>query len=624
MNLHEFRPSGGQTVGQGGQRVGSPLAEEVLPVATRCGSALSLVLRTACTASVRMLGSGRHLDETHLPNLHARIERDRQRCDVGEFERDVPIEPGVDEPRCRVDDQSQPTEARLAVDPRHQVVGDCDALEGGTQHELSGVKHEHAVFRDRHQFGQVFLSLLDVDDCRGVVAEDTEQIADLHVDRRGLNAPFVERFDDDAARLDLLAHAPVGKDHERHASARPVAGERLPPDSSVRLPTPAVTRSIMPMGEPLLPPSLGVGARPGWYPDPWGPVNLRWWDGRAWTVNVAQPSRRRIPAWLSVPVIVGLILVVPIAVFAAVMNPWPFLFSLIPVALVAPCLLWADRIEPEPRPAKLHAFLWGATIAVVVAAAGGMWVYLLAGETVATVVGAPVIEETMKGLAVVWALRRREIDGVMDGLIYAGWAGLGFAVVEDFTYFIGASADGSLAGVVIVRALLTPFAHPLFTLWIGVALGRAVVAGRAWFPSVLWGWVVAVALHAGWNGAIVVSTRTDSAGLLALAGAVFVGILTATGLMVVVVRANEKHRLMSALRPLAQAYSLRPDQVAPFSDWRELIRARRRLTRTERRNFDRRHAVLARLAALHARRDGIDPVDEARLRAELTQVFGEH
>jgi len=72
------------------------------------------------------------------------------------------------------------------------------------------------------------------------------------------------------------------------------------------------------------------------------------------------------------------------------------------------------------------------------------------------------------------ALRRREVDGVTDGIVYAGWVALGFAVVEDMTYFSLTSIEGDLLPVFVVRAILTPFAHPLFTFWIGLALGRAV------------------------------------------------------------------------------------------------------------------------------------------------------
>lgn len=375
------------------------------------------------------------------------------------------------------------------------------------------------------------------------------------------------------------------------------------------------------MGAPFSPPSPVETVRAGWYPDPWAAGDLRWWDGNRWTVNVAHPDRARLPAWVSPPVVVGAVLVIPIVVAGAIANPWPFLLSLIPVALIAPALLWADRVEPEPRPAKLHAFLWGATISIVVAVVGEAVAYAAAGETFAMVVGAPVIEETMKGLAIVWALNRREVDGVMDGVIYAGWAGLGFAVVEDFAYFIGANADGALADVVIARALLTPFAHPLFTLWFGLALGRTVVSGRPWFSRAIWGWSIAVALHAAWNGALVLTAHTGEPLVVVAAALLFVGVLVGSGAMVVVVRLREERRLIGALATLPRAYGLPPEQVHMYGRWRDITRARRALPRCERRVFDRRHAVLVRLAALHARPNGIDPVAEARLRAEVARVF---
>ena len=58
------------------------------------------------------------------------------------------------------------------------------------------------------------------------------------------------------------------------------------------------------------------------------------------------------------------------------------------------------------------------------------------GMIFSVVVGAPVVEELLKGLGVlviVWA-RRTHISSAIDGLVYAGFAACGFLVVEDFTY----------------------------------------------------------------------------------------------------------------------------------------------------------------------------------------------
>ena len=125
------------------------------------------------------------------------------------------VEAGVDEAGGGVDDQTETAQRTLALDTGDEVVGHTDALGGAAEHELARVEHERIVgaVADGDELGQVLLVLLHVDDCRGVVAEHAEEVADPDVDRGGLDHRVVERFDDDAASADLLAQGSVGEDH---------------------------------------------------------------------------------------------------------------------------------------------------------------------------------------------------------------------------------------------------------------------------------------------------------------------------------------------------------------------------------------------------------------------------
>ncbi len=377
------------------------------------------------------------------------------------------------------------------------------------------------------------------------------------------------------------------------------------------------------------PPPPPVATPPGWYPDPWGVAHYRWWNGHTWAANVAyyhgvagppgtRPARRpRLPAWLSVPVLVSGLLLLPLLVVTAVIEPIVLALALVPLVVIVPVLVWIDRLEPEPWASRLHALLWGGTISVLVASLVNGTVLLTAGEAAAAVGSAPLVEETMKGLGILWAVRRREVDGPTDGIVYAGWVAAGFAMVENIEYFFVASDDGVLAETFVARALLTPFAHPLFTVWIGLAIGLAVARRRSLPWAAWWGLVVAVLLHAGWNGAIVASIGLDDDRIIVVAALAFVAIFVLTAVMVALVRRAERRDYVAAMPYVAQHYGVSPDEVGMFRTWGEMLAHRRRLPRRQRRRFDDTHAALARLAALHARPGRTDPVDEQRLVAQL-------
>lgn len=94
-------------------------------------------------------------------------------------------------------------------------------------------------------------------------------------------------------------------------------------------------------------------------------------------------------------------------------------------------------------------------------------------------------EENTKGLAlfILYWWKRGEFDGVKDGIVYAAMVGLGFATVENFGYYDGAVMEGGaagLAGLFVMRGILSPFIHSLFTSMTGIGLGLASRSGRRW------------------------------------------------------------------------------------------------------------------------------------------------
>src|SRR5690606_25787913 len=134
-----------------------------------------------------------------------------------------------------------------------------------------------------------------------------------------------------------------------------------------------------------------------------------------------------------------------------------------------------------------------------------------------TALGAPVAEELAKGLFVVLTLvrMRRIIDGVLDGLIVSGLVALGFAAMENVGYYAASylgfdevpdSGAEMATATFVIRGLFSPFAHPLFTSAIGIAMGIAVHRSSRFQQWALLavGYVASVGLHALWNGAIVV------------------------------------------------------------------------------------------------------------------------
>ncbi|MBA0053780.1 PrsW family intramembrane metalloprotease [Streptomyces sp. AJS327] len=202
--------------------------------------------------------------------------------------------------------------------------------------------------------------------------------------------------------------------------------------------------------------------------------------------------------------------------------------ALLPVPLLIAAFRWLGRTEPTPWQSQGFAFAWGACAATLVAllANGFASDWLISSvevdsadhaDRLTTTVVAPVVEEITKGVAVLllFLFRREQFTGVVPGIVFAGSTAAGFAFTENVLYLGSAYDADSVAGAAaapsetvatfLVRIVFSPFAHPLFTAFIGIALGilaalpRLGRLARTVIP--LLGLVTAVLLHAIWNGA---------------------------------------------------------------------------------------------------------------------------
>ena len=152
--------------------------------------------------------------------------------------------------------------------------------------------------------------------------------------------------------------------------------------------------------------------------------------------------------------------------------------AMLPLPLYIGAVLWLDRFEPEPRHMLAIAFLWGASVAVVVSGVVNGVMDAAVGQGWTSMASAPFVEEALKAAILLhfYRARRDEFDGAVDGVIYAAMVGLGFAFAENVDYYGRALQAGGTAGLALLftlRGMIAPFSHPLFTSMTGLGLGIA-------------------------------------------------------------------------------------------------------------------------------------------------------
>lgn len=215
--------------------------------------------------------------------------------------------------------------------------------------------------------------------------------------------------------------------------------------------------------------------------------------------------------------------------------------AVIPTIIYVLIFYWADRYEREPIWLVTVAFIWGAVPAVVVSLFGEVllgWPWIdapdsITGAIIEGAVIAPVIEELAKGFALllIFLFLSHEFDGVLDGIVYGALIGFGFAMTENFFYFIGAYDEGGfrqLSVVIFLRAILFGLNHAFYTGLIGIGFGFARVfrSRGAKLSWILLGLFAGMATHSLHNlGASLATVDVSGLGLSLLVAMAGVGLV---------------------------------------------------------------------------------------------------
>jgi RsiW-degrading membrane proteinase PrsW (M82 family) len=231
------------------------------------------------------------------------------------------------------------------------------------------------------------------------------------------------------------------------------------------------------------------------------------------TLPVPAKKGRTVSVWLFG--VLGFVLIALIGYFVValgvVASGLGLVLALIPLAIVFFGVRIIDRWDPEPRSLIAFAIAWGGVAAVGITLLVDLGITLMVGlrpEEMAAVIQAPLVEEIAKGLGIliIFLVGRRTFDGPVDGIVYGALIGAGFAFTENIQYFAISLIQGGgeqLTATFVMRGLLSPFAHAMFTALTGFAMGLAarrhastgVVIGAGAL-----GLLGAMLLHGFWNG----------------------------------------------------------------------------------------------------------------------------
>lgn len=183
---------------------------------------------------------------------------------------------------------------------------------------------------------------------------------------------------------------------------------------------------------------------------------------------------------------------------------------------------------------RLDLYASGSFAAVLLCMGGGVAAFLaasllnsallpLVGYLLIVTLVAPIVEEILKSLLLIYFVQQPDFTYFVDGAIYGFAAGVAFAVVENLLYLSqlpSTAATSASVALAVTRAFSTSLMHGSASALVGVALGRLRFGrGRTRVAALLLGWGAAMVLHLAFNNLI-----SRDLGLLTIGLAVLVGV----------------------------------------------------------------------------------------------------
>jgi RsiW-degrading membrane proteinase PrsW (M82 family) len=298
----------------------------------------------------------------------------------------------------------------------------------------------------------------------------------------------------------------------------------------------------------------------------------------AGAVSLPVPRRKRSALAVVTMVVLGVgSLAVAVLIFVSggpVGGAVTTLLAAVSFPLMILLLFWLDRYEPEPGRYRLAALGWGGVIAIGISLP--LELLIPSSESIGTAVVAPFVEEFAKGLFVVAivVLRREQLHGVLDGIVYGALVGIGFAFTEDIFYYLQALGQGALGGTFLLRGILGPFGHPLYTSLTGIGIGIAVMsrsrAIRVLAPIL--GYLGAVLLHGIWNGTAVWGGQTT---FFLVYGLFYLPLVIAAVVVMIWIRRREGRMLTNALDQCAQLGLISRAEIGWVATMKSRVAARK-------------------------------------------------